>query len=113
MGVWNARVHIYSATALGRGRMASAMLGRLYPRRKPRYSFYRRLGELQIQSATVLVIIFGLLNPLQRCLLLGNGLIHLARQVEKGKVRKKYTQTYVEALETNHQTSTKWNYFIP
>ena len=41
-----ARVHIYTAIALGRGREAGPMLGCLYPR----YSFYRRLSELQGQS---------------------------------------------------------------
>ena len=40
-----ARIHIYTATALGRGRMASPTLGRLY-----RYSFYRRMSGPQDQS---------------------------------------------------------------
>ena len=33
------RVYIYTATALGRGRVASPTLSRFYPRGKPRYSF--------------------------------------------------------------------------
>ena len=41
--------HIHS-TALGRGRVASPMLGRLYPEESPRYSFYRRLSGPQGQS---------------------------------------------------------------
>ena len=31
----DARVHIFTATALGRGRVASPTLGRLYPQAKP------------------------------------------------------------------------------
>ena len=46
----DARVLIYIATALGRDRVASPKLGRLYPRGKPRYSFYRRLSGPQVQS---------------------------------------------------------------
>ena len=42
--------HIYIATALGGGRMASPTLGRLYSRENPRYSFYRRLSGPQDQS---------------------------------------------------------------
>ena len=41
----DARVHIYTATALERGRVASPTLGRLYIR----YSFYRRLSIPQDQ----------------------------------------------------------------
>ena len=36
----DARVHIYIATALGRGRVADPMFGRLYPGESPGYSFY-------------------------------------------------------------------------
>ena len=50
MGDVNARVHIFTATALGRGRMASPALGRLYPGEIPRYSFYSRLSGPQGQS---------------------------------------------------------------
>ena len=50
MGDVDARVHIFTDTALGRGRVASPTLGRLYPRGKPRYSFYRRLSGPQDQS---------------------------------------------------------------
>ena len=46
----DARVHIFTATALGRGRVASPTLGRLYPQESPRYSFYRRLSGPQDQS---------------------------------------------------------------
>ena len=46
----DARVHIYTATALGGGRVASPKLGRLYPRESSRYSFYRRLNGPQAQS---------------------------------------------------------------
>ena len=42
----DARVHIYIATALGRGRVANPMLGCLYPS----LIFYRRLSEPQDQS---------------------------------------------------------------
>ena len=48
----DARVHIYTATPLGRGRVASPMLGHLYPWRKPQYSFYIRLSEFQDQLDT-------------------------------------------------------------
>ena len=44
------RVHIYTATALERGRVASPMRDRFYPKENPRYSFYRRLREFQDQS---------------------------------------------------------------
>ena len=44
-----ARVHIFTATALGWCRVASPTLGRLYPGRIPRYSFYRRLSGPQGQ----------------------------------------------------------------
>ena len=46
----DARVHIFTAMALGGGRMASPTLGRLYPGEIPRYSFYRRLSGPQDQS---------------------------------------------------------------
>ena len=46
----DARVHIFTATALGRGRVASPTLGRLYPGEIPRYSLYRRLSGPQGQS---------------------------------------------------------------
>ena len=39
----DARVHIFTATALGRG-------SRFYPEESPRYSFYRRLSGPQDQS---------------------------------------------------------------
>ena len=39
-------VHIYTVTALGRGRVASPTLGRIYPR----YSFYRILSIPKDQS---------------------------------------------------------------
>ena len=48
-GMW-ARVHIFTATALGRDRVASPTLGRLYPGEIPQYSFYRRLSGPQDQS---------------------------------------------------------------
>ena len=50
MGDVDARVHIYTALALGRDRVAIPTLGHLYPRGKPWYSFYRRLSEPQDQS---------------------------------------------------------------
>ena len=50
MGDVDARVHIFTATALGRGRVASPTLGRLYPPGKSQYSFYRRLSGPQDQS---------------------------------------------------------------
>ena len=40
MGDVDARVHIYIAMALGRGKVTSPMLSRLYSQ----YSFYVRLG---------------------------------------------------------------------
>ena len=43
-----ARVHTYTATALGRGRVASPVLGHLY---HSWYSFYRRLSGPHDQSA--------------------------------------------------------------
>ena len=46
MGDVDARVHIYTAMALGRGRVASPTLGHLYPQ----CSFYRKLSGLQDQS---------------------------------------------------------------
>ena len=49
-GAANARVQIDSAMALGRGRVASPTLGRLYPDESTRYSFYRRLSGSQHQS---------------------------------------------------------------
>ena len=49
-GDLDARVHIYTATALGGCSMASPTLGHLYPGGKPRYSFYRRLSGSQNQS---------------------------------------------------------------
>ena len=50
MGDVDARVHIFTVTALGRGRVASPTLGRLYPGEIPRYSFYRKLSGPQDQS---------------------------------------------------------------
>ena len=46
----DARVHKYTCTALGRSRVASPTLGRLYPGEYTRYSFYRRLSGPQDQS---------------------------------------------------------------
>ena len=44
------RVHLYTATVLGRDRVASPMLGLLYSKGEPlRYSFYRRLSGPQDQ----------------------------------------------------------------
>ena len=43
----DARVHMYRAATLGRGRVASPKLGRFYPRRKLWYSSHRRLSEPQ------------------------------------------------------------------
>ena len=40
----DARVHIYTVTALGRGSVASRTLDRLYPGEGHLYSFYRRLS---------------------------------------------------------------------
>ena len=52
MGDVDAKVHIYTATALERDRVASPTLGRFYPGKSPlsRYSFYRKLWGLQDQS---------------------------------------------------------------
>ena len=51
MGVVDVRVYIYTATALGRGRVASPMLSCLYPPlvKGPQYSIYRRLSGPQDQ----------------------------------------------------------------
>ena len=46
----NARVHIYTVTALGGGREASSTLGRLYPRGKPSVLIYKTLSWPQDQS---------------------------------------------------------------
>ena len=46
----DARVHIYTAMALERGRVASPTCSHFYLEESPRYSFYRRLGEFQDQS---------------------------------------------------------------
>ena len=46
----NARVHIFEVTVLGRGRVASPMLGHLSPWESPGNSFYRRLSGSQDQS---------------------------------------------------------------
>ena len=46
----DARVHVFTATALWWGRVAIPTLGRLYPGEIPRYSFYRRLSGPQGQS---------------------------------------------------------------
>ena len=45
-GCKGAHTFVYTATALGKGRVASPMLGHLYPR----YSFYSRLSGTQEQS---------------------------------------------------------------
>ena len=42
--------NIYTATALGIGRVAGHTLSRLYPRESPQYSIYRRLSEPQDHS---------------------------------------------------------------
>ena len=46
----DARVHIFTAKALGRGRVASLTLSRLYPGKAPVLIFYRRLSGPQDQS---------------------------------------------------------------
>ena len=46
----DARVHIYTAMALGVCRVASPTFGRLCSRGMPRYSFYKRLSIPQDQS---------------------------------------------------------------
>ena len=45
-GCKGVHTYVYTATALGKGRMASPTLGRLYSR----YSFYSRLSRPQDQS---------------------------------------------------------------
>ena len=45
--------YVYTATALGRGRVASPTLNRLYPRGKPSVLIYRRLSGPQDQSEGV------------------------------------------------------------
>ena len=50
MGDVDARVHVYTATALGRDRVASPTLGHLYPNGKAQNSFYRKLSGPQDQS---------------------------------------------------------------
>ena len=45
-GCKDAHTYVYTAMALGKGRVASPMLGHLYPR----YSFYSRLSGPQEQS---------------------------------------------------------------
>ena len=45
-GCKGVHTYVYTAMALGKGRMASPTLGRLYPR----YSFYSRLSGPQEQS---------------------------------------------------------------
>ena len=52
-GECGTRVHIFAATAVGRRRLASPTLGRLYPLRESPgrlYSFYRRLNGPQNHS---------------------------------------------------------------
>ena len=49
MGDLDARVQIFGATALGRGRMANLTLDRLYLGKTPNSS-YRRLSGLQVKS---------------------------------------------------------------
>ena len=46
----DARVHISTVTALGRGRVAIPTLGRLHPRRKHPALIYRKLNGPQDQS---------------------------------------------------------------
>ena len=43
-------MNMYSATALGRERVASPPIARFYTRGKPLYSFYRRLSGPQDHS---------------------------------------------------------------
>ena len=43
----DARVHVYTATALGRGRVASPTLGRLYPGGSPGTHFIGGLVDLK------------------------------------------------------------------
>ena len=50
LGPWRMWMQGSTATALGRGRVASPTLGRLYPEESPRYSFYMRLSGPQDQS---------------------------------------------------------------
>ena len=50
MGDVDAKVHIFAATALGRGRMASPTLGRVYSRGKPPVLILIRLSGPQDQS---------------------------------------------------------------
>ena len=50
MGDVDARVHIFTATALGRGRVASPNSAAFTPEESPRYPFYRRLIGPQDQS---------------------------------------------------------------
>ena len=45
----DAEVHIYTAKALGRGRVARPKLSRLYLQERTQYSFYMRLNGLQDQ----------------------------------------------------------------
>ena len=44
----DARVHIFVATTVGGGRIASPTLGRLLPPGKSRYSFYRRVSGYEV-----------------------------------------------------------------
>ena len=46
----DARVHIYTATALGRGRWLVLRSAAFTPGESARYSFYRRQSEPQYQS---------------------------------------------------------------
>ena len=46
----DARVHMYIAMALGQGGVATPMFDPFTPRKRPLYSFYRRLSGPQEQS---------------------------------------------------------------
>ena len=50
MGDVAARVHIYTVTTLGGGKVANPTIGYIYLQGKLRYSFYRRLSGSQDQS---------------------------------------------------------------
>ena len=50
MGDVDAEVHMYTFTALGRGRMASPTPSHFYPMESSQYSFYRWLSGAQDQS---------------------------------------------------------------
>ena len=49
----DARVYMYTAMTLRRGRVISPTLDRVYPLESPKYSFRKRLSEPQDQSGHV------------------------------------------------------------